>query len=150
MRDAEYRRQRAELVRQILDYILDLGDESPWIEGKGHIKKAVLNFAAMFQWMAVHYQFFPTIVESLLTWDSAVLISSLIVGYVIDFAAIIMYELHEQAFGDMTMLTFPILIQQQCDKASVIVVLGVYQRVKAIVVDSTSLIKSLLKGLIGL
>lgn len=43
--------------------------------------------------------------DNLLTWDGAALIASLMVGYDIDFMAIISFELHERAFSDMTTLS---------------------------------------------
>ncbi|KAF3636801.1 hypothetical protein FXO37_25265 [Capsicum annuum] len=68
-------------------------------------------------------------------------IDCLMVGYNIDFTAIIRYEIHERAFGELTTLPFPCLVQQLYNEAGVPKVLGVNLRVKAMGVSQTSLIK---------
>lgn len=47
-----------------------------------------------------------TIVNNLLIVDGVSLIAILMDGYNIDFAAIIKYEIHERAFGELTILLF--------------------------------------------
>lgn len=85
-----------------------------------NIKKATLNFAPKFWWMVISYRLCPTAAKNLMTWDGAALITSLVAGYDIDFATIIRYQLHEQAFAEPTILPFPCLVQQLCDEAGVL------------------------------
>lgn len=47
-----------------------------------------------------------TIMNNLLIVDGVSLIAILMDGYNIDFAAIIKYEIHERAFGELTILLF--------------------------------------------
>lgn len=91
--------------------IFDLGDDAPWIERKGNINKAALNFSTKFWWTMVCFRLCLIVADNLLTWYRDVLIVSLISRYEIDFAAIISYELHERAFKDLTILPIPCLIQ---------------------------------------
>lgn len=54
----------------------------------------------------MHYRFYPTIADNLLDWDVATLIVSMKDGYDIYFRAIIIYEMNEREFGEMTTLLF--------------------------------------------
>lgn len=91
--------------------------------------------------MVVRYRLCPTATDNLLRWDGAVLIVSLMTGYDTDFAAIIKYELHKQNFGELTTLPFPCLVLLLCDEAGVPDVSDIDQRVEAIGMSQTSLIK---------
>lgn len=74
------------------------------------IKKMALNFVVKFWWLLVNYHLCSTIMENLLTWDSATCIAIIEAGYDIDFVAIIRYDLHERAFRVMTKLLFSFLV----------------------------------------
>lgn len=55
----------------------------------------------------------------------------LIVGYETDFVAVIMCELHKRAFGDLTIMPFPFLIQQLCNEVGVLEISHVNRRLEA-------------------
>lgn len=57
-----------------------------------------LNFFIKFWWTVVHFLLCSTIVDNLLECDQDGLITNFIAGYEIDFAFVIMYELHKRAF----------------------------------------------------
>lgn len=96
-----------------------LGVDSPQVRGQGVIMKATLNSAVKF-WRMVVCSYLSLIVEkNLITQDGVALIARMVVGYNIDFAAIIIYEIHEQAFGEMNTLPFPFFVQLLCDEASI-------------------------------
>lgn len=61
----------------------------------------------------------------------------------IDFVAIIRYEIHELAFGDMCTLSFPYLLQQLCNESSIPKIQCVDLNVEMIGEAQTSLIKDL-------
>lgn len=76
---------------------------TPLDRGNEEIKKEALNFIIKFWWPVVYFLFSPTIEDNLLTLDQAALIASIIIGYEVNFAAIIRYELHDKAFRDLTL-----------------------------------------------
>lgn len=47
------------------------------------------------------------------------MITILIAGYEVNFNMVIKYELYDRAFGDLTIIPFPCLIQQLCDEFGV-------------------------------
>lgn len=64
-----------------------------------------------------------------------------VVGYDIDFAAIIRYEFHERVLGEITTLSFPCLFQIFYDEVSMLEVPSVDARVDTMGVVQTSMIK---------
>lgn len=67
------------------------------------------------------------------------------VGYDIDFRVIIRYQMHEREFGEMTIMSFPCLVQLVYDEVDLPEILGVDVRVKVTGVAQTSMIKDLSK-----
>lgn len=65
----------------------------------------------------------------MLTWEGAALVANLMTEYSIDFVAILWHEINDRAFGEITNLPFPYLIQRLCDEACVPKVPGVDERV---------------------
>lgn len=65
------------------------------------------------------------------------------VGYDIDFSAILRYELHDKAFGELTNLIFPCIIQSICDEAGVLELPGFNERVTATSTVQTRTMKGL-------
>lgn len=47
-----------------------------------------------------------TILDNVLTWDQAILVSFKLVGYEIDFAVLIRIDIHECAFGETITLPY--------------------------------------------
>ncbi|KAG5571946.1 hypothetical protein H5410_061712 [Solanum commersonii] len=56
----------------------------------------------------------PTKTDNQLTWDRAVMVATLVAGVEIDFARMLLAEIHERAFKTSTTYPFPCLILQMC------------------------------------
>ena len=56
------------------------------IELKGDIKKANLTFTAKFLFLIVHHYLSPTNADNIVTWGHPVLMTTMIVGFEVDFA----------------------------------------------------------------
>ncbi|KAF3613621.1 hypothetical protein FXO37_36303 [Capsicum annuum] len=117
--DREHRGQRVKMARWIADYISPLGDETPWIEGHGVIKKAPLIFAANFWWLIIRYRLFSTTSDNVLTLKVVSLIDSIMDEYAINFATILRHEIHDRSFGKAMNFPFSCLIQRLSDKVGV-------------------------------
>lgn len=74
------------------------------------IIKATLNFVAIFWRLLFRFKLCSTTSSNVLIWDGAALVSSIMVGYDIDFIAIIWCEIYKRAFSMMTTMPFPCLI----------------------------------------
>ena len=84
------------------------GEATDWImEPKGAIKKANLTFTTKFLWLIVRHCLSPTAVDNIVTWDCAVLMAAMIVGFEVDFAWILQSVMHERAFKFTTTYPFP-------------------------------------------
>lgn len=98
------------MARWIANYISLLSDETLWIEGRGIIKKVLLNFTALFWLLVIRYRLFLTASNNVLIWKGAAPIASFMVGCDIDFAAILRYEIHDRSFREVINMPFPCLI----------------------------------------
>lgn len=98
-------------ARWVAKKIAKLGTNSPWVEGKGEIKKASLHFKIKFWSTVVKHHLSMMSVYQILTWDREMLISNFIDGYDIDFARWIQTAIHKRAFNEFTALPFPCLIE---------------------------------------
>ncbi|KAG5585465.1 hypothetical protein H5410_045899 [Solanum commersonii] len=74
--------------------------------------KATLNFVDKLFWLLVRNRVSPTKVDNKLTWDKAVMVATLVAGLEIDFARMLLAEIHERAFKTSTTYPFPCLISQ--------------------------------------
>uniref|UniRef100_M1DV82 Putative plant transposon protein domain-containing protein n=1 Tax=Solanum tuberosum TaxID=4113 RepID=M1DV82_SOLTU len=83
------------------------------------IKKATLSFTAKFFWLLVQNRLSPTQVDNVVTWDRTVMIAVILSHLEVDFACILIAEIHERVFKATTTLPFPYLIFQLCRDASV-------------------------------
>ena len=91
-----------------------------WVtEPKGAIKKANLTFTVKFLWLIVHHCLSPITVDNCLspitvdnivTWDRAVLMVAMIVGFEMDFAWLLQAVMHERDFKVTTTYPFPCMI----------------------------------------
>uniref|UniRef100_M1DID1 Integrase core domain containing protein n=1 Tax=Solanum tuberosum TaxID=4113 RepID=M1DID1_SOLTU len=89
------------------------GDCVEWVSTLSlGIKKATLTFVAKFFWLLVRNCVSPTQADNVLTWDRAVMVATLVAGMVVDFAHMLILEIHERAFKATTTLPFPCLIFQ--------------------------------------
>ena len=77
---------------------------------KGAIKKANLTFTAKFLWLLVRHCLSPTAADNIVTWDRAVLMASMIVGFKVDFVWPLQAATHERAFKVTTTYPFPCMI----------------------------------------
>ena len=59
------------------------------LEPKKSIKKANRTFTAMFLWLLVRHYLPPTAVDNIVTWDRAVLMAVMIVGFEVDFECLL-------------------------------------------------------------
>ena len=63
------------------------GEGVDWMtKSKGAIKKANLTLTAKFLWLHVCHCLSPTAADNIVTWDRAVLMAVMIVGFDVDFA----------------------------------------------------------------
>ena len=86
---------------------------------KGAIKKSNLTFTAMFLWVLVRHYFSPTAADNIVTWDRAVLMASMIVGFKVDFVWPLQVVTHKRAFKVTTTYPFPCMIFSLCGSAGV-------------------------------
>lgn len=75
------------------------------------INKETLTFAAKFYWLLIRYRLFLMALDNVLSWEGSDLIDSMMVGYDIDFAAILRHEIHDRVFSEVMNLPLPCLIQ---------------------------------------
>lgn len=78
-----------------------------------------LNFVAKFFWLIVCNKVSTMQADNILTWDMAVMVAALVAGLKIDFARMMLAEIHERAFKTSTTYPFPCLIFQMCRDAGV-------------------------------
>uniref|UniRef100_M1DLY7 Integrase core domain containing protein n=1 Tax=Solanum tuberosum TaxID=4113 RepID=M1DLY7_SOLTU len=110
MRNAE---QTETVILWLAKYIVADGKRAEWVTPPQlGIRKATLNFVAKFFWLLVRNRVSPTKADNQLTWDRAVMVAALVVGLEIDFARMLLTEIHERAFKTSTTYPFPCLIFQ--------------------------------------
>ncbi|KAG5586155.1 hypothetical protein H5410_046589 [Solanum commersonii] len=83
------------------------------------IRKATLTFVAKFFWLLVHNKVSPTKAANHVTWDRAVMVVALVAGVEINFARMLLAEIHERAFRTSTTYPFPCLTFQLCKDSGV-------------------------------
>lgn len=69
--------------------------------------------------MFVRKRVSPTKAENVLTWDRVVMVAALVAGLEIDFARMMLAEIHKRVFKISTTFPFPCLIFQLCRDAEV-------------------------------
>lgn len=84
-----------------------------------------------------------TIAYNVLTWYEAALTASMMDGYNIDFIAIIRREIHESSFSRMKSLPFLFLVQRLYDKVGIPEIPGINERVEALIMEHTKIMKDL-------
>ena len=63
------------------------GKAADWVmEPNGSIKKANHTFVAKFLWPLVQHCLSPTGADNIVTWDCAMLMATMILGFEVDFA----------------------------------------------------------------
>uniref|UniRef100_M1D9B9 Integrase core domain containing protein n=1 Tax=Solanum tuberosum TaxID=4113 RepID=M1D9B9_SOLTU len=116
-RDAD---QRETLLRWMERYIAEDGECTEWVQNPTlSIRKVTLSFAVKFFCLLVRNRHSPTQADNVVTWDRAVMKVAIMAGLEIDFAHILIAEIHKRAFKNTTTLPFPCLIFHLCREASV-------------------------------
>uniref|UniRef100_M1DTP8 Integrase core domain containing protein n=1 Tax=Solanum tuberosum TaxID=4113 RepID=M1DTP8_SOLTU len=112
--------QREAVILWLAKYIAADGEHAEWVTASRlGIRKATLNFMAKFFWLLVRNRVSPTKVDNELTWDRAVMVETLVAGLEIDFARMLLADIHEKAFKTSTTYLFPCLILQLCRDSGV-------------------------------
>lgn len=62
-------------------------------------------------------------------WERAALVACLMAEYDVDFASILLHELHDRVFGESTNQPYPCMIQKLHDEFGVPEIPSVYERV---------------------
>ncbi|KAG5615474.1 hypothetical protein H5410_015298 [Solanum commersonii] len=107
--------QREAVILWLTKYIATDGERAEWVTTpRLGIRKATLNFAAKFFWLLVRNRVSLTKADNQLTWDKAVMVAALVAGVEIDFARMLLEEIHKRAFKTSTTYPFPCLIFQLC------------------------------------
>ncbi|KAG5621180.1 hypothetical protein H5410_006398 [Solanum commersonii] len=89
------------------------GEHAEWVAApRLGIQKATLNFVAKFFWLLVRNRVSSTKADNQVMWDRAVMVAALVAGVEIDFARMLLVEIHERAFRTSTTYPFPCLIFQ--------------------------------------
>ncbi|KAG5632238.1 hypothetical protein H5410_003955 [Solanum commersonii] len=82
------------------------------------LAKYIVDDGERAEWVATP-RVSPTKVYNQLAWDRAVMVAALVVGVEIDFAHMLLAEIHERAFKTSTTYLFPCLIFQLCRDSGV-------------------------------
>ncbi|KAG5595736.1 hypothetical protein H5410_036968 [Solanum commersonii] len=107
--------QREAVILWLAKYIIVDGEHAEWVTApRLGIRKATLNFVAKFFWLLVRNRVSPTKTDNQLTWDRVITVVALVAGVEIDFACMLLIEIHERAFKTSTTYPFPCLIFQLC------------------------------------
>uniref|UniRef100_M1DNE5 Integrase core domain containing protein n=1 Tax=Solanum tuberosum TaxID=4113 RepID=M1DNE5_SOLTU len=101
-------------------YIAADGERTEWVVApRLGIRKATFNFVAKFIWLLVRNRVSPTKADNQVSWDRAVMVAALVAGVEIDFAHMLLVEIHERAFWTSTTYPFPCLIFHLCRDSGV-------------------------------
>lgn len=69
--------------------------------------------------------------------------------YEVDFTSVIMYELHDRAFRDLTIMPYPYFIQQLCDKAGVHEITDIDRLLEVMSITQISMVKDLVNPILA-
>ncbi|KAG5599216.1 hypothetical protein H5410_030586 [Solanum commersonii] len=100
--------QQEAVILWLARYIVADGERAEWVATpRLGIRKATLNFSVKFFWLLVCNRVSPTKANNQLTWDRAIMVAALVEGVEIDFAHMLLAEIHERAFKTFTTYPFP-------------------------------------------
>uniref|UniRef100_M1A7F0 Integrase core domain containing protein n=1 Tax=Solanum tuberosum TaxID=4113 RepID=M1A7F0_SOLTU len=112
--------QREAVTLWLAKHITADGERAEWVTApRLGIRKATLNFVAKFFCLLVRNRVSPTKADNQFTWERAVIVVALVAGWEIDFACMLLTEIHERAFKTSTTYPFPCLIFQLCRDSGV-------------------------------
>uniref|UniRef100_M1DUI3 Integrase core domain containing protein n=1 Tax=Solanum tuberosum TaxID=4113 RepID=M1DUI3_SOLTU len=105
------------------DYRWDIvrnGEREEWVATpRLGIRNATLTFVAKFLWLLVRNRVSLTKADNYVTWDRAFMVAALVAGVEINFARMLLAEIHERAFRTSTTYPFPCLIFHLCRDSGV-------------------------------
>uniref|UniRef100_M1DPJ8 Integrase core domain containing protein n=1 Tax=Solanum tuberosum TaxID=4113 RepID=M1DPJ8_SOLTU len=114
--------QREAVILWLAKYIAADGEHAEWVATpRLGIQKATLNFVAKFFWLLVRNRVSPTKADNQLTWERAVMVAALVAGVEIDFAHMLLAEIHKMAFKTSTTYPFPCFIFQLCRDSGMLI-----------------------------
>lgn len=103
------------LLRWVASYIADQGPKLAWVTTHTEaIIKGSLSFPARFWWAVVRFRIWPTLADNTLTPKQTVLVSSILDGYNIEWARLIVEHIHESVLQRATLIPFLVLIYKLC------------------------------------
>uniref|UniRef100_M1DCI6 Integrase core domain containing protein n=1 Tax=Solanum tuberosum TaxID=4113 RepID=M1DCI6_SOLTU len=112
--------QRESVILWLAKYIAADGERVEWVAAPWlGIQKATLNFGAKFFWLLVRNRVSPTKADNQLTWDRTVIVAALVAVVEIEFAHMLLIEIHKRAFKTSTTYPFLCLIFQLCRASGV-------------------------------
>uniref|UniRef100_M1DJ00 Integrase core domain containing protein n=1 Tax=Solanum tuberosum TaxID=4113 RepID=M1DJ00_SOLTU len=112
--------QREAVILWLARYIVADGERAEWVATpRLGIRKATITFVAKFFWLLVRSRVSPTKADNYVTWDRAVMVAALVAGVEIDFARMLLEEIHERAFRTSNTYPFPCLIFHLCRDSGV-------------------------------
>ncbi|KAG5591674.1 hypothetical protein H5410_042188 [Solanum commersonii] len=112
--------QREAVILWLARYIAADGERVEWVATpRLGIRKATLTFMAKLFWLLVRNRVSPTKANNHVMWDRAVIVAALVAGVEINFARMLLAEIHERAFRTSTTYPFPCLIFQLCRDSGV-------------------------------
>ncbi|KAG5594863.1 hypothetical protein H5410_036095 [Solanum commersonii] len=113
-------KQREDVILWLARYIAGDGEHAEWVTApRLGIRNATLNFVAKFFWLLVRNRVSPTKADNQVIWDRAVMVAALVARVEIDFARMLLAEIHERAFRTSTTYPFPCLIFHLCRDSGV-------------------------------
>ncbi|TMW96937.1 hypothetical protein EJD97_006518 [Solanum chilense] len=86
---------------------------------KGAIKKANLTFTAKFLWLIIRHYMSLMVADNIVTWDHAVLMAAMIVGFEVDFVWLLQEVMHERDLKVTNTYPFSCMIVSLYRSASV-------------------------------
>jgi len=108
-------KKRETILHWLAQYIASDGDRAEWVTTPGlSIKKASLTLVAKFFQLLVRNRVSPTKADNALTLDRSMMVVAFIARFEINFARMLLDEIHERAFRSTTTLPFPCMIFQLC------------------------------------
>uniref|UniRef100_M1DK89 Integrase core domain containing protein n=1 Tax=Solanum tuberosum TaxID=4113 RepID=M1DK89_SOLTU len=114
--------QREVVLLWLARHIAADGEHAEWVSSpRLGSQKATLNLVAKFFWLLVRNRVSPTKADNALTWDRAVMVAALVAGFEINFARMLLAQIHERAFKTSTTYPFSCLIFQLCKDSGVLI-----------------------------
>lgn len=113
-------RFKTKLLRWIAGQICKAGVAPAWVTNHTNpIMKSHLSFRANFWWSIIYWRIRPIFMDNVVTLERVALLASIMAGYAINWAPIIVKQIHESVFRTQTEIPFPILIHRLCNAVEI-------------------------------